>query len=367
MSGDVPGRPFRTPQATLQYIALGLALAIMVGWLLHVGRSIIVPLVVAVVIVYVINGLSRFLDHVPWIGLHIPGWVRNIFSILVILAGLALIVALIVSNVSQVAAVAPRYEDTLLGFAEQVSVFFGFQTEPTWTAIRDQVLSQIELGALIRTTVSSLSQFVGVSAVVLIYVSFLLVERASFAAKVANLSRDPETLAEVNALIAKVNQRVSRYLALKTFINILLGSVSWVVMSIVGVEFAAFWAVLIGLLNYIPYIGSFIGVTFPVMLSVVQFADFGTVVLILLVLTSVQIMVGNFIEPYVMGNSLNLSPTVILLGLAFWGGLWGVPGAILSVPITASLVIVFASFETTRPIAVLLSARGEVSPPVSRR
>lgn len=365
MSEGTAGPPLRKPPA-LQTLVYGLALGIMVGWLLHVGRSIIVPLVVAVVVVYVIIGLARFLDHVPIFGRHIPGWARHIFSILVITAGLGIMISLIVSNVNQVAAVAPRYEDTLLGFAQQISEIFGFETQPTWTTLRDQVFGQIDLGALIRTAVASLSSFVGVSTVVLIYVSFLLAERASLAAKVANLSRDPETLAEVNGLIRAVNRRVSHYLALKTFINILLGLVSWVVMSLVGVEFAAFWAVLIGLLNYIPYIGSFIGVTFPVLLSVVQFEDFGTVVMILAVLTGVQIMVGNFIEPYVMGNSLNLSPTVILIGLAFWGALWGIPGAILSVPITASLVIVFASFETTRPIAVLLSARGEVGEPIGR-
>jgi predicted PurR-regulated permease PerM len=365
MSQGMAGPPMRTPPA-LQTLVLALALGIMVGWLLHIGRSIIVPLVVAVVVVYVIIGLARFLDHVPLIGHHIPGWARHVFSILVIVAGLGTIVSLIVSNVNQVAAVAPRYESTLLGFAQQISEIFGFETQPTWTTIRDQVLNQIEFGTLIRAAVASLSGFVGVSAVVMIYVSFLLAERASFAAKIANLSRDPETLAEVNGVIRAVNKRVSHYLALKTLINILLGFVSWVAMSLAGVEFAAFWAVLIGLLNYIPYVGSFIGVTFPVLLSVVQFADFGTVLMILLALTGVQIMVGNFIEPYVMGNSLNLSPTVILIGLAFWGGLWGIPGAILSVPITASLVIVFASFETTRPVAVLLSAKGEVGEPIDR-
>lgn len=350
----------------LQRLFYGLGLAIMTGWVLYAGRSIIVPLVVATVIIYVILGLARFLDRVPWIGANTPEWARHLFSISVILAGLAGIVLLIISNVNAVAALAPQYEATLLGFAEQVSAFFGVETEPSWTAIRDQVFAQIDIGDLIRSAVSSLASFIGVSTVVLIYVSFLLVERKGFPVKVAAMTRDAQTLAGVNAIITQVNRRVSRYLAIKTFINILLGAVSYVVMRLAGVEFAAFWAVLIGLLNYIPYVGSFIGVTFPVMLSVVQFADLRTVLAIGLLLTSVQIMVGNFIEPYVMGNSLNLSPTVILVGLAFWGSLWGIPGAILSVPMTASLVIVFASFETTRPIAVLLSEKGEVGEPIAR-
>ncbi len=69
---------------------------------------------------------------------------------------------------------------------------------------------------------------------------------------------------------------------------------------------------------------------------------------------------GKIIEPRLMGNTLNLSPLVILLSLALWGSIWGIPGAILCVPITVLLAIIFSNFEATRPVAVLLSRNGEI-------
>jgi predicted PurR-regulated permease PerM len=118
--------------------------------------------------------------------------------------------------------------------------------------------------------------------------------------------------------------------------------------------------VLIALLNYVPYIGSFLGVLFPVTMAIVQFANPNDVLAVLLPLTVLQFLIGNFLDPYVMGNSLNLSPFAILVSLAVWSALWGIPGAFLAVPITAIMAIVFSAFPGTRPIAILLSRDGRL-------
>ena len=102
------------------------------------------------------------------------------------------------------------------------------------------------------------------------------------------------------------------------------------------------------------------GVVFPVLMTIVQFEDPGTVLSMLTLLTVLQFGIGNFLDPYVMGSSLNLSPFAILVSLAVWSELWGVPGAFLAVPITAILTIVFSEFPGTRPIAVLLSRSGRL-------
>jgi predicted PurR-regulated permease PerM len=103
-----------------------------------------------------------------------------------------------------------------------------------------------------------------------------------------------------------------------------------------------------------------LGVVFPVLMAIVQFQDAGTVLTMLVALTALQFGIGNFLDPWLMGNSLNLSPFAILVSLAIWSELWGVPGAFLAVPITAILTIVFSEFPGTRPIAVLLSSNGRL-------
>jgi predicted PurR-regulated permease PerM len=190
--------------------------------------------------------------------------------------------------------------------------------------------------------------------------AFLLLEQRSLAAKVANITSDPRNAARIRGIIADINARIGSYLALKTLISILLGAISWIIMAFVGLEFAAFWAVLIGLLNYIPYIGSFLGVLFPAAMAVVQFGTMDEILALLFFLGIAQFLIGNFLDPYVMSNSLNLSPFAILISLTIWSALWGIAGAFLAVPITAILAIVFSEFPGTRPIAILLSRNGQV-------
>lgn len=121
-----------------------------------------------------------------------------------------------------------------------------------------------------------------------------------------------------------------------------------------GVEHAVFWALIIGLLNYIPYIGSLMGVVFPVLLTIVQFGSLQMTLLVLSLLTVAQMYVGNVLEPKMIGKQTNLSPFVVLVSLSLWSALWGVAGAILAIPLTSILVIIFSAFQSTRALAILL-------------
>ncbi len=91
---------------------------------------------------------------------------------------------------------------------------------------------------------------------------------------------------------------------------------------------------------------------------IVQFDDPNTILWVLVALTMAQFLIGNFLDPYVMSSSLNLSPFAILVSLAVWSELWGIPGAFLAVPITAIMAIVLSGFQGARPVAILLSRNG---------
>ncbi|MFL9961080.1 AI-2E family transporter [Paraburkholderia sediminicola] len=85
------------------------------------------------------------------------------------------------------------------------------------------------------------------------------------------------------------------------------------------------------------------------------------ILIVLLSLTAIQFVIGNILDPYLMGNSLNLSPFAILASMAIWSAIWGVSGAFLAVPITVIVIIIFSEFEMTRPVAVLLSKNGRLN------
>jgi predicted PurR-regulated permease PerM len=344
----------------LRALVHGCVLLLIVGWVLYVGKAIFVPAVLGAVIVYVIVGLAHALGRLPGVGRSLPVQLRYLFSIALIGVVFFLLAYLVMANKERAMALAPQYQQSLLAAIQRVAVHFGIETEPTWATLRQELMAQIDLQRLFGSLLASVGSIVVTFVVVFLYATFLLAERRHFGTKLANLSDDPGRVARIRQVIEAINRRIGSYLALKTLLSLLLGLVSYAVMRLFGLEFAALWAVLAAFLNFVPYVGSVLGVVFPVLMTVVQFGDLGLILTMLLALTSVQFVIGNFLDPYVMGNSLNLSPFAILVSLAVWSELWGVPGAFLAVPITAIMTIVFSEFPGTRPIAVLLSKSGRL-------
>ena len=335
-------------------------LILITGWLLYIGKAILVPAVLGAVVVYVIVGLADTLARLPAVGSRLPVQVRYLFSVGVIGLTLLAFAYLIMANKERAFELAPYYQQSALAAIQQVAVFFGLEKEPTWETLRQELLAQVNVQRLLTSMFASVGSIMASFVVVLLYATFLLIERRTLDEKLGNLSADPQRVARVRGVMAAINRRIGSYLALKTLLSLLLGVVSYGVMALFGLEFAALWAVLTAFLNFVPYVGSVLGVALPVLMAVVQFQEPGVILTLLGVLTMAQFAIGNFLDPYVMGNSLNLSPFAILMSLAVWAELWGIPGAFLAVPITAILTIVFSEFPATRPLAVLLSKDGRV-------
>jgi predicted PurR-regulated permease PerM len=162
-------------------------------------------------------------------------------------------------------------------------------------------------------------------------------------------------------MFSKIDHSVQQYVALKTLVSLATGILSYFSLLFIGVDAPAFWAFLIFVLNYIPNIGSLIATLFPAIFALFQFGELTQGFLVLLIVGSIQMVIGNFAEPRIMGNSLNISPLVVLLTLAVWGVMWGITGMLLSVPITIILIIIMAEFPSTRPVAILLSQDGQLN------
>jgi predicted PurR-regulated permease PerM len=344
----------------LRALVYGSALLLIVGWMLYIGQAIFIPAVLGAVIVYVIVGLAHAFDRLPGLGRRLPLQLRYLFSIAVIGLVFFLLAYLVMANRERAMELAPQYQQSLLAAIQRAAVYLGVETEPSWNTLRQDLMAQVNLQRLVGSLLASLGSIVVTFVVVFLYATFLLLERRFFETKLANLSDDPARVARIRQVIEAINRRIGSYLALKTLLSLLLGLASYGVMRLFGLEFAALWAVLAAFLNFIPYVGSVLGVLLPGLMAVVQFEDVGLILTLLLALTSVQFVIGNFLDPYLMGNSLNLSPFAILASLALWSELWGVPGAFLAVPITAIAAIVFSAFPGTRPIAVLLSNSGRI-------
>jgi predicted PurR-regulated permease PerM len=164
----------------------------------------------------------------------------------------------------------------------------------------------------------------------------------------------------VRGLFRRIGGAIQDYLWVMTLMSTVTTLLSYAVMRWVGMEFALFWATAIFFLNYIPTIGSILGTVLPAAFALFQFQAVEPAAFTLVAIGIVQFLVGNVLLPKVAGKTLNISLFVTIFSLFAFGALWGVTGMFVAMPITAILIITFANFPATRPIAVLLSRTGEV-------
>lgn len=187
------------------------------------------------------------------------------------------------------------------------------------------MLGHIDIGAWIGSISTTLGAFAGNIGLVALYVAFMLFEQESFDRKIDRLFPDPARAAEVRRLLGHMERRIERYLWIKTILSVLAAVLSWFVLLAVGVDYAAFWALIVFMLSYIPTIGAIFGVMFPALLTLLQFGAIGPFLVVTIGLGIIQFGLHNVLEPKLMGHSLNLSPVVMILSLAVWGSMWGSP------------------------------------------
>ena len=191
---------------------------------------------------------------------------------------------------------------------------------------------------------------------VFIFLVFLLLGKPYFNYKVKKAFA-PLYATRIISILNSIAGEIGRYLSVQFLISLATGILVWLALMFLGVQFAITWGALAFLLNFIPTVGSIIASVPPVLLALVQFhPSYWQSIATLLVLLTIQMSIGNVLAPKVLGDQLNLSPVVVLLSLVFWGWLWGIAGAILSVPIASAVKIVCEHIEPLHPIAVMMGA-----------
>lgn len=339
--------------ASFLNLVLAVALVIMVGWLLIVGKGVLLPIVLAIIAVYILTTAAQALGRLPGIR-HLPTAVLHGLVLLGFTLAVVALALIVSTTVNDLVAAMPRYQQNLETLAGSVAGLAGMDS-PTWDEIVEMTLGSLNLQAITLRVLGGVSSLGLTFFLVAIYAGFLMVERRNFTAKLAVAFPQGDRADRTWRILRDVNGKIGDYLAVKTAVNIILGAISFVILWFMGIDFALFWAVVIALFNYIPYAGSVLGVALPVILSMAQFGSLGTTAVLGGLLIAAQAYVANVLEPRMIGRQLNLSPFVVLVSLAVWAALWGLPGALLAIPLTAMVAILCNAFPATRFIAALLA------------
>jgi AI-2 transport protein TqsA len=329
-------------------------------YLLIIGKALLIPLVIAIVIWHLINALAkdynrltRYLTGDKW---HLPYALGLSCAIFTFIAVIWLVVDLTSSNIASVANVAPKYQENLQQMMTSILSMLHIEKTPNLM----QILKNLDLNQIITDLLGGLASIASDAGLIFLYVVFLLIEQNSFSQKLSLATGGGKREASVRGMIDRISADIQTYILIKTSVSLLTAGISLVIMKMIGVDFAEFWAIVIFFANYIPNIGSILGTLFPSLIALVQFDTLYPFILVASSLGSVQFAIGNLLEPKLMGRSLNLSTLVIFFSLVFWGTIWGILGMILCVPIMVIMMIILAHFPQTRSIAIWLSQDGQL-------
>jgi AI-2 transport protein TqsA len=319
---------------------------------LYWTRDILTPLALAMFLAIMIDSFARRLEHRwPRLPDSLSMLVAIILSVLIFGVTLVVVADRAGGFIGQLVGYGPKID----GLIARLAGMIGVETPPPLT----QMVDDFNPTKYVSQVAQGLQGVVSDAVFVLIYLGFIMASRRGFKRKIVALF--PHNAERANALeiFNRIRFGVERYLWVQTVTGLMIGGGSWLAMVAVGLENALFWAFLIFLASYIPIIGGFIGIVFPALFGLVQFDTLWQGFVLLGVLYGIQFVVGNIITPRMQGDSLNIDPVVVLLALALWGALWGLPGMFLSTPLAVMAMIILAEFEGSRWIAILMSENGD--------
>ncbi|MFY7671895.1 AI-2E family transporter [Tenacibaculum sp. MEBiC06402] len=323
---------------------------------LVIGKGILIPFIFAIIFWFFTREIRKIIYKIPFAEKFIPKWLSNIFVFTIIILAFGFISEIISNSVTSVTNSYDKYEPNV----ERIITDLGNYLNVDILKSIKSLVGDFDYGSVLGDVANGVSGLLGDTFMIIIYALFLFLEEKSFVKKLYMIVSNGDNYDNVKSMLDKIEDSISNYIRLKTFVSVLTGILSYFVLLLVGVDSAPFWAFLIFLLNYIPTVGSLVGTLFPAIFCLLQFGEFTPFLIVAIVVGAIQVVVGNILEPRLFGKSLNLSPLVTILSLAVWGKIWGITGMVLSVPITVIMIIVFSQFEKLRPIAIMLSEKGEI-------
>lgn len=283
-----------------------------------------------------------------------PDWLAFVVTLLVFLLALGIFMGALVLSANLIIEKTPEYsaqiENTLgklRSWAESHGLSVASNGQIDNTSL-DGILSFIGRGFL---ELYSFLTFIGLTLLILL---FGLLEIRRFRVRLEH-HFNKATSAKIHDSFEAIAEQLQRFILTKSEISTVTGITVGTFLWLVDLDFALIWGLIAFLLNYIPSLGSIISTTLISIFAFLQFDSIGKSLLVLVVVSGMQFFFGNWLEPRVLGRHLSLSPFVVVLSVIFWGWLWGIPGALLGVPLTIGIVNACARFDRTRWVVALLA------------
>jgi len=371
----------------LETLTLVIAAALVMA-ALSLGRQIFIPMAIAVLLSFVLAAPVRWLRLI-----HLP---RGLSVVLVVAFACAIVAfasLLLVRQATQLANDLPNYQTVITSkvdnlrsglshslLVERLSQAFrslekqaktpaeenktkagpaerGAAPEPVPVEVHQPPPRPVDV--LMRFGASAF-EYLATAGIVVTFVAFILLQREDLRDRLIRLA-GARDLSRTTAAIDDAAQRVSRYLAVQTMLNVGFGIVIGSGLALIGVPSPLLWGILAMLMRFVPYIGAFVAAAFPVLLAAAVDPGWGMMAMTLALFLITEPLIGQVIEPLLYGHSTGLSPLAVVVSAIFWTWLWGPVGLLLATPLTVCLVVMGRHVERLSFLDVMLGDQ----PPLS--
>ncbi len=338
----------------LQTTALIIIAFAVVLFLLVQARFVLISLATAIILFSLTSDVINFIARQRVGPFRIPSTLASIAALGLIAATLLTLTLILLSQINTVLI-------TTLSYAERapsaVASLFAWLGEDSQLAVFN-ALQSVDVSSYLRTAAGQASGVTQATVLIILFVGFLFAERIWFQTKLVSLVGDPHQAERVGKIIQSIIHRVNYYLLVKTVISAITGGMVFVLARAFNLELATSLGIITFVLNFIPNIGSIVATVLIALVAHVEIGDAAITLAVFLIAGLIQFINGSIIDPMLMGRALRLTSFGIILSLAFWGAVWGIPGMFLSVPIMVMLLVVCSHVPNLRPFAVLLSREG---------
>lgn len=329
-------------QIGYSFIVMASVIIVLAG--IKSASEIVVPFLLSLFLAIVLSPLYNFFRKKG-----LPDAISLIIVIGAFIVFLGLITKLLGSSVHDFSSNINFYQEQLLVYFHSLESFSNSIGIELLVDELSNVINSKQVMLFASGLLQSMGSILTNSFVLLFTLAFMLIESNNFIEKISYAKGIKNSISHIKEISSKIKE----YMVLKAIMSLFTGLIIWLALYIIGTDYAFLWAVLAFMLNFIPNIGSIIAAVPAVLLTLVQLGAFSSI-LVIVVYTAVNIIIGSIVEPKIMGKGLGLSTLVVFLSLLFWGWLLGTVGMLLSIPLTIMAKIAFDANENTKWIAILL-------------
>ncbi len=323
------------------------ATAILVLAALYFARSILMPLAFSLFVIALAWPIQAALQRrIPRLAALLTTLLLTVLVIVVvgsaIVWGLGELSQWLFYNTSQLQAIYAHWVDWLENHGIAIVGPLG------------ELFSISRLIGLTRGLVMRLNSIAGFAVLTFIFVMLGLLEADDLRRRLLSTSAQPhgETLLHIGS---EIGGKIRRFMVVRSIACVMTGLVVWVFALAAGLELASAWAAIAFALNYIPFVGPLLATIFPTLFAIAQSGSWQLALFVFVGLNVIQFAIGSYLEPFLTGTSLAISPFAVMFSVFFWSFMWGVPGAFIGVPILIVVVTWCAHEKSTRWVATLLS------------